>query len=441
MNTVVKALFALLLGTGLIVTGAGLLGTALALRADQLGFKGSLTGVVMSAYFAGYVLGTYICPKIVMSAGHVRAFSAFAATAASAVLLHPLLVDATVWALLRFVTGACVVGLYMVIESWLNERSTNEARGRVFAVYQVITLVALAAGQYLILFDTDTQAAAFIIAGALLSIGLVPVVLTRVPHPAPITSVRLDLANLWRLSPLGVAGTLVAGLANGAFFALGPVFAQRVGLDTASVALFMSIVLLGGVALQWPIGHISDFWGRRAVILIVSFGAALFAALATLLLERSLPGMLAMMLLYGGAAFSLYPLCVAHANDFADASDFVATASSLLLVYGIGAVIGPLVAGASIQLAGAPSFLVLLVAMQAALAVFILARMGTRPAPPAEDRDPFVMLGRTSQSALEMIAPSEAEPEELAPSAAPGDSWPGPSEDARSGDDRESRAP
>src|SRR5690606_8550174 len=271
----------------------------------------------MSAYFAGYVLGTYVCPKIVMSAGHVRAFSAFAATAASAVLLHPLLIDPAVWAALRFVTGACVVGLYMVIESWLNERSTNDARGRVFAVYQVISLAALAAGQYLILFDADSLATAFIIAGALLSIGLVPVVLTRVPHPAAISSVRLDLGRLLRISPLGVAGTLVAGLGAGAFFALGPVFAQRMGLDTASVALFMSVVLIGGVALQWPIGHASDLWDRRTVILAVAVGGALFAGLATLPRDRSAPGVLARMLLYGGAALRLCPLWLAQRNDFA----------------------------------------------------------------------------------------------------------------------------
>ena len=407
VTQVVVALFALLAGASLIVAGTGLLGTALALRADQLGFGATLTGTVMSAYFVGYVVGTYACPKVVMSAGHVRAFSAFAATAASAVLLHPLLIHPVAWALLRFLTGACVVGLYMVIESWLNERSTNEARGRVFAVYQVISLVAFAGGQYLILVDNDSISTSFILAGALLSIALVPVVLTRVPHPAPISSVRLDVGKLWRISPLGVAGTGVAGLANGAFFALGPVFAQRVGLDTAAIALFMSLVLLGGVVLQWPIGHASDLWDRRTVILAVSVGGASFAALATSLLERSVPGMLASMLLYGGAAFSLYPLCVAHANDFADARDFVATASGLLLVYGIGAAVGPLIVGPMIQLFGAPAFPIFLAAMQAGLAVFILVRMRMRRAPPRDAQEPFVMLQRTSQSALEMIAPDD----------------------------------
>lgn len=406
MNAVVNALLALLFGTSLFVTGTGLLGTTLALTANALGFSSSLTGFIMSSYFVGFVVGTYVCPMIVMRAGHVRAFSAFAATAASAVLLHALLVSAPAWMALRFLTGTCVVGLYMVIESWLNERSTNEARGRVFALYQVISLLALAAGQYLILVD-DTPGAAFIIAGALFSIGLVPVVLTRVPHPAPITSVKLDLGRLWRISPLGVAGTLVSALANGALFGLGPVFARRVGLDTAAVALFMSLVLLGGVALQWPIGQLSDRWDRRRVILAVALFGAAFAGLGTALLGRSVPGLLATAFLYGGAAFSLYPLCVAHSNDHADPEDFVATASGLLLTYGIGAAVGPSLAGPLMQYVGAYTFLAFLASMHASLAVFVLVRMKARPPPPAEAQEPFHMLARTSQTAFEMLAAAE----------------------------------
>jgi MFS family permease len=406
VTSVVVPLLALLLGTSLFVTGSALLGTALALDATSLGFSSSLTGFVMSAYFAGFVVGTYVCPKIVMNAGHVRAFSAFAATTASAVLLHALIVTAPVWTALRFLSGACIVGLYMVIESWLNERSPNEARGRVFAVYQVISLLALAGGQYLILLD-ETPGEAFIIAGALFSIGLVPVVLTRVPHPAPITSVKLDVGWLWRVSPLGVAGTLVAALANGAFFALGPVFARSVGLSTAEVALFMSLVLLGGVALQWPIGHFSDRWDRRRVILGVAVFGAVFALLGAFLVTRSVSGLLGAAFVYGGAAFSLYPLCVAHSNDRVAASDFVATSSGLLLIYGIGAAIGPLLVGPLMQYAGPQTFLAFFAVSHGGLAVFALVRMGLRPSPPAEAQEPFHMLGRTSQSALEMLAAAE----------------------------------
>jgi MFS family permease len=397
---------ALLLGTGLFVASTGLLGTILALQADALGYSSTTTGTVMAAYFVGFVVGTYFCPKVVRRAGHVRAFSAFAACAAAAVLLHPLLIGVIAWSVLRFVTGLCVVGLYMVIESWLNERSANESRGRVFAIYQVIALLSLALGQYLILFDEGSGTTPYLLAGALFSLGLVPIVLTRVKEPAPITTVRLDPKALWNASPLGVAGTLIAALANGAFFALGPVFAQNVGMSTPQIALFMSLVLLGGMALQWPIGHLSDFLDRRMVIMGVSVGGALFASLAALTTGHSALLFFAFVFLYGGATFSLYPLCVAHSNDKVAPEDFVKTAGGLLLIYGIGAAAGPPIAGLLMELIATQAFLWFLAAMQAGLTVFVAFRMRRQPAP--EEREPFVMLGRTSQAALEMMPHHES---------------------------------
>lgn len=407
VTSTISALITLFFGTSLFVAGSGLLGTAIALRADMLGFSGTLTGAVMAAYFAGFVAGTYGCPRIVVSAGHVRAFSAFAATAAAAVLLHPLWPTPLVWAVLRFVTGACVVGLYMVVESWLNERSANETRGRVFAVYQVVSLLSLAFGQYLLLLAQDDIDTAFIVAGALFSIGLVPIVLTRIAHPAPIHKVELDVEGLWSVSPLSVAGTLSIALANGALFALGPVFAQRIGLPTAQIAMFMSLIFAGGVALQWPIGLLSDRWDRRTVILLVSFGGTLVAALAWFFVDRAAIALLAAMFFYGGASFTVYPLCVAHANDYTETNDFVTIASGLLLVYGIGAAIGPLVAGVLLETFGPSSLPAFLAAMQGSLVLFIVARMLIRPPPPSEEQEPFVMLSRTSPAALELLNPED----------------------------------
>jgi sugar lactone lactonase YvrE/predicted MFS family arabinose efflux permease len=404
MRGTLSALFALLLGTSLFVSGSGLLTTALSLRANELGFSGSTMGAIMSAYFLGFVVATYWCPRIVERAGHVRAFSAFAATGAAAVLLHTLTTSAASWMVLRFVTGATVVGLYMVIESWLNERSSNDNRGRVFAVYQVISLLALGAGQYLLLLPTAEPLAPFIVAGALFSIGLVPVVLTRVEHPRPISAVRLDLRKLWGISPLSVAGTFLVALGNSALMTIGPAFGQRLGFDTLDVVLFMSLVFAGGVALQWPIGHLSDRWDRRTVILLVSLGGAALAILAWLFVDVMLAVFLFAMCGYGGAAFTLYPLCIANANDHSESQSFVATASGLLLIYGIGAAIGPLVAGGLLEALGPASLPLFLAAMHLALAAFVAARKTVKASPPAAAQESFVMLARTSQSALEMIA-------------------------------------
>jgi len=403
------SLLALFSGTGLFVTGVGLLSTALALRATTLGFPPVLTGFIMASYFIGFVVGTHVGPRLVVRVGHVRAFSAFAATAAAALLLHPLWQVPAIWAVLRFVTGSSVVGLYMVIESWINERSTNEVRGRVFAVYQLISLGSLALGQALIVVDSGSATTPFLLAGALLSIGLVPVVLTRVLQPAPISQVRLDLRALWRVSPLSVAGTLVSALTQSAFFTLGPVFANNVGLGTTGIALFMCLALLGGAALQWPIGHVSDRVDRRTVILGAAIAAAGVAAGCRWLVGAHLTLLPALVFFYGGLASSLYPLCVAHSNDHASSRDAVATASGLLLVYGLGASVGPVLMGITMQIGGPAAFWSYLIVMLLALTLFVLVRMWLREPPPAGGQEPFVILARTSQSALEILAPDGRE--------------------------------
>jgi MFS family permease len=216
--------------------------------------------------------------------------------------------------------------------------------------------------------------------------------------------VQLNLPGLWAVSPLSVAGTFAVGLGNGALMTLGPIFAQRLGFDTLEVALFMSLVFAGGVAFQWPVGHLSDSWDRRTVILLVSLGGAALAVVASFFVDRTMIVFLVAMFGYGGAAFTLYPLCVANANDHGNAGNFVAIASGLLLVYGIGAAIGPLIAGSLLQMLGAQSLPLFLAGMQLALAIFVIARKTASPSPPAEEQGHYVMLGRSSQSAIEMLA-------------------------------------
>ena len=359
----------------------------------------------MAAYFVGFVIGTYVCPKIIEEVGHIRAFSVFAAIAATSVLLHALVFGAFVWAILRLLTGGCVVGLYMVTESWLNEQATNQERGRVLAAYQVTSLLSLAVGQWLLLIDAS-GITPLLICAALFALGLVPVALTKVPEPTPIPSAELNLSYLWVTSPLGVLGTFLVASANGVFFALGPLFAQIAGLNTGQVVLFMSLMILGGVTLQWPIGHLSDTQDRRTMILVASVAAATLAGLAGLTIGRSIPLFMLVAFLYGGFTFSLYPLCVAHANDHVRAGEFVKTASGLLLIYGIGASIGPIVMGMLLGQFGQSAFFGFLLAIHAGLSVASLLRMRAREAPGIESQEPFVMLTRTSQSALGML-PSE----------------------------------
>lgn len=389
MTTVVKALFALLLGTSLIVIGTGLLGTALALQADRLGFSGTLTGIVMSAYFAGYVLGTYVCPKIVRSAGHVRAFSAFAATAASAVLLHPLLVNAAVWTALRFVTGACVVGLYMVIESWLNERATNESRGTIFGLYMMVTNASLMLGQMGVAFGDVSTPVLFMVTGILFCLSLLPTAVSKAQSPAPLASVSLDLKSLYINSPISVVACMLIGVANGAWGTLGAVYGAQIGIPTFYIALMMSAVMLAGAVGQFPIGKISDYTDRRYVLVAASVTTALIGCIIFVTSPRTPEVILVMVSLYGLLAYTLYSVAVAHANDHAPAGSFVQVSSGLLMLYGIGTMIGPVVAGYFMQIMRPESLFLATAAAHLGVAGYAVLRITRRPPVPTEEKESF----------------------------------------------------
>ncbi|MGH8662962.1 MAG: hypothetical protein ACREUX_01730, partial [Burkholderiales bacterium] len=227
MGALIYPLLSLLFGIGLLLVGIGLLFPVLGLRAAVAEFPVWVTGLVMSAYFAGFVLGTYLCPALIRRVGYIRAFAAMASIASTMPLLHALFVDPWAWGALRLLTGMCIVGLYMVIESWLNSLAPNNQRGKIFAAYMATTHIAMAFGQALILVGDRFGFVPFALASVLLSLALVPVTLTRVLEPKPVAAPRLGLRNLYETSPLGVVGATVSGLVNGAFFGMGAVFADR----------------------------------------------------------------------------------------------------------------------------------------------------------------------------------------------------------------------
>ncbi len=410
-----QSIFSLLAGIGILLVGSGLLGTVLALRAGLEGFGEAVIGLVMSAYFVGFFAGTFVCPSLIRRVGHIRAFAMFAAVASSAVILHALVVNPVVWLLLRVLTGTCLVGLYTVIESWLNAQTPNARRGQVFALYMAVTLVALAAGQGLVAANDPAGFTPFGVAAILLSLGLVPIAFTSLSQPQPVTTPRLGLGFLYRNSPAAVAGALGSGLVVGAFWGLAPVFAQQVGLDTAGVAAFMSATILGGAALQWPIGHLSDRGDRRRVLAWVGLSAALCALATAAIVDAGTGWLLAATFLFGGLAFSVYPVSVAHLNDHLQPDQVLEGASGLLLVHGVGAAVGPAVGGLLIGLYGPLSLLFLYAAVLGLLAGFELLRIGRAPPVAEAEQVPFTPMVRTSPEALVMLAEEAQENQEQGP--------------------------
>ena len=248
----------LILGFAVLLAGAGLLGTLLGVRATLASFSNVETGVIMAGYYAGYILGTRLTPRIIRNVGHIRTFAALAAIVAAACLTYGLVVAPLPWLALRLVNGACIVGLYMVVESWLNAQCTGPVRGRVFAVYMMSTLAALGAGQFLLPLADSADLTLFVIAAILIAIGLVPVAVTRVTEPRIETDAPVHLIELLRISPLGVVGTLCSGIVGGAFWGMTAVFGGRLNLAEQDIATLISATILGGAILQWPIGHLSD---------------------------------------------------------------------------------------------------------------------------------------------------------------------------------------
>jgi len=389
--------------------GIGLLFTALGLRAGLMEFPVTVTGLVMSAYFAGFILGTYVCPAIIRRAGHIRAFAAMASIASTMPILHALVLTPWAWGALRLVTGACVVGLYMVIESWLNALAPNSGRGKIFAAYMATTLGALALGQFLILIGDVLGFTPFALVSILLSLALVPVALTRVPEPPPVAAPRPALRRLFAVAPVGFVGALASGLLNGAFFGMGAVFAQRVGMNETGVATFMSATIIGGAMLQWPVGQLSDRRDRRLVLAAVCASAALLAALAFFAERFSGPLLATVAFFYGGLAFTVYGISVAHVNDLLEPTRVLEATGSLLLLHGIGAAIGPSAAGFLMQQLGPGSLLVYFALVLSAVAAYALYRYKLVVRRPVGEPFGYVPMADSSQALLQMDPRTETD--------------------------------
>ncbi|MEK9969552.1 MAG: MFS transporter [Ferrovibrio sp.] len=387
---------ALLLSVALLLTGNGLQGTLLPVRASLEDFGALSIGVMGSSYFVGFVAGCVLTPKLILRVGHIRLFTAMVAVASVVPLLHAMLVGAPAWWVLRAITGLCLAGLYLIIESWLNERAIPENRGLVFTTYTTVNYSVITLGQMLMLADDPLRFHLFSLTSILVSLAAVPVALTRSPQPAPISSARLSLRRLYQVSPVGVAGVLTVGLANGAFWGMAPAFASKAGLSVSQIAWFMSATVVGGALAQWPFGRLSDRMDRRKTIMIACLLAS-GAAVVLIFTYLTMPAlMIGTAFLFGVCTFPLYALSVAHTNDMAKDVDFVAVAGGLLLINGAGSVVGPVVAGLAMEGFGPVGLFGFTAFVHLSMSAFALYRMRQRAAPPQDQKADFVTMPATA---------------------------------------------
>jgi len=389
MRTTVASLAALFVAISVLLMGNGLQSTLLPLRAQLEAFSTFEIGALGSSYFVGFGAGCLLGGHVIRRVGHIRAFAGMVSLASAMALAHALLLSPVAWCLLRGLTGFCFAAITMIIESWLNERSTNQTRGTVLSIYTIINLTVVTLGQLMITLYDPASFPLFAIASILVSLAAVPVALTTSKAPAPVAMVQVRVARLYRMSPVGTLGCFAVGLTNGAFWALGPIFARQSGLDIPGVAFFMSVAVIAGAAGQWPLGFASDRIDRRAVIAVACLAASLAALGMVLFNDNWDRGILIFAFAFGVFAFPLYSLCVAHTNDFVPPTDYVEAASGLLLAYALGAVAGPLAASHLMSAFGADGLFGYTAAIHALFAGFAVLRMRRRQRAPASERAVF----------------------------------------------------
>lgn len=413
MMAAVRSCWALLLGIALMMLGNGLQGSLLGIRASLEGFPTTVTGILMSGYFAGFLVGSVLTPKMVARVGHVRVFAALASLASSAILIHVVWINPASWTVIRLVSGFCYAGLYVVCESWLNEQATNQTRGQLLSIYMVVMLGGAAAGQGLLNVADPGGPNLFILVSVLVSLSLIPMLLSTGRTP-PFEAPRpVSIRQLYRVSPTGVVGYFGTMMANGAYFGMGAVYGREIGLSVRDISVFVSLILLGGMFLQWPLGRLSDAWDRRRVLTGVTFAAALFAVLASAAAEHSLLSLLVLTALFGGTTLPLYSLCIAYTNDYLDRDQIVQASGTLVLIGGIGAVFGPITAALAMQSFGPPGFFWWMATIHAAIGMFALYRMTRRAAMPLAEQGNYVAVApRVSPVASALYAEEASEVEE-----------------------------
>lgn len=387
-----RPILSLLRGTAFLLAATGLHGLLLPLRGQAEGFSTASLGLLGSAWAGGFVTGCFLAPRLVRSVGHVRSFGALCAAGAIIALLTGLIINEWAWIVLRMGTGFTMAGAFMVIESWLNERATTENRGTVFGLYMMVTYASIMAGQMVVAAGDVGNDSLFMVAGILFCCSLIPTAVSSAESPKPPADVKLDLKALYANSPVSLIGCFLIGIANGAWGTLGAVYGARIGISTAEIALMVSLVVVSGAAMQMPVGRLSDRMDRRFVLAGAALGSCIFALLVFFISPRSGALVLFLTAGYGALAYTLYSIAVAHANDHASQEDFMKVSSGLLLLYGFGTMVGPVI-GAFLMARMRPESVFLATASaHALLCAYTILRIRTRAAVPEEAKEAFQTL-------------------------------------------------
>ena len=382
MRNVLISVWALFFGFTLTMLSIGLQGPLVAVRAFDEGFDTSDTGLIMAGFYAGYLLGAVITPRLVRKVGHAKVFASFASIASGAVLLFASFVDPVFWFLVRALSGFCMAVIYVVTETWLNQRCPNEVRGKVLSLYCILMYFGLGAGPLLLNLSGPQGYDLFILASVLISFGIVPMLLSAQPAPAFQSAKRLGVLALFRKAPLGTGGIFMFGLAYGALLGAGPIFADKVGLTIVELSIFMAVINLGCLVLLWPLGTLADRFDRTKVLIAVATLSALMSFVIAAVPITYVTFLILSVGLFAGLSNSIYGLCLAITNDKLEVNEMVACGTTLFICFSVGMTLGPVIS-TEIMEAWHPATLFVYTAsvhvLIAAFALVLLARRGHSP--------------------------------------------------------------
>ncbi|MBT8456849.1 MAG: MFS transporter [Alphaproteobacteria bacterium] len=383
------SLAALLMGSAFLLFAGGVNALILPIRGEAEGFSAASLGLLGTGWAIGYVAGCLRTPSLVARVGHIRAFGAMCAIAAIAVLISLVMITPWVWIPVRALSGFCFAGAAMIVESWLNEQSEASSRGRIFGIYTMVNLAATTAGQMVLTLGDSNGFFFFVLAAMVYCLALLPTAISATTTPKPLTKVSLNLRGLWKNSPIAFFAVLMVGVSNAAFGTLVAVYGARIGLTLGDIALFASIPILAGAAIQIPVGIASDRLDRRKVLIAIT-AVALVADALFLFTGATRPlVVLLFSALFGATVFSMYPVIVAHANDHAEPGTYIQVSGGLLLVFGLGSIVGPTVAGVAMTAFGAVSLFAVTGSAHVLLILFAIYRLRTAPAVTAENKVSF----------------------------------------------------
>ena len=392
---IIISIWPLFAGLSLIGLAVGVQGSLLGVRAELEGFDDYLIGLLMSCYFAGFLAGSLLTPKMIQRVGHIRIFAALSAVASVTILVHAIYVEPWAWALMRLFTGFAFSTIYVVSESWLNQSSNNANRGQILSIYTTILLAGICAGQFMLNLANPLDFTLFILISVMVSVAAVPILLSVMITPAIEETERVSIRHLWYRTPMGVTGIILSQWVSSILFGMGAVYATKLGFSVYQVANFMGAMMAGGMILQWPLGKLSDMVDRRWVISVACLVAVLFALLISRESEASIR-LYVMIFMFGGCSLSLYSIVVALTNDHLRPSEIVPASGTIVLISGLTSITGPITAVFWLQIFGLQSFFVLLASCLLLLAGISLWRLLTIEALPSEYKGQVILQAATA---------------------------------------------